>query len=48
MSDYAKRRATVERLTERIIQHNREQRRTISEHEARKLAQRAEKINRRS
>ena len=48
MSDYENRRATVERLTERIIKHNKEQRRNISEHEARKLAQRAEKINRRS
>ena len=48
MNDDKNRRATVDRLTARIIQHNKEQRRDISEHEARKIAQRAEKINRRS
>lgn len=47
MSDYKERREAVDKLTRRIIDHNRQERRTISEHEARQIAQRAERINRR-
>ncbi len=47
MSEHRERRAAVDKLTARIIDHNRQERRYISQHEAQQIARRAERQNRR-